>query len=367
MRRLLIISLLVFTLGLCFAQENYTVSGYCTRTDTYEIMVGGWGPGFNPSPGWITWGFDGVYSITLQAGYNGVAIPTSSIPGTFSPASRTYTNLSADLMNECYAFSPVTNTISGRITRTDTGAGLGGVVLSGADGYFETDTNGFYTISVLPGWSGTITPQSAQTGFFTPAFITYNNVTYNQTGQNYTWTPTTVTIQGTVTHNLTGQPIQGVTLYDLTGNPQTDAAGHYTASVQSGFSGMVTPSYSVMGPFAPPNRVYYNVTENQSGQDYTWQPITYSITGRVFRADNSEGISGVWFTGFPDSVVTNTGGFYTAHVPRGFSGLVYPQYSSYDSFNPFSEFFTTQPATIPTRITSGPPPVTRTPLLRPSP
>ncbi|MFZ5884806.1 MAG: CAP domain-containing protein, partial [Chloroflexota bacterium] len=78
---------------------------------------------------------------------------------------------------------PFVQTISGN-------AGASGVTLSYTDGTAKTVTsqpNGDYSLSVTPGWSGTVTP-SHPCYTFTPASRTYTNVTANQTGQNYTAT-----------------------------------------------------------------------------------------------------------------------------------------------------------------------------------
>jgi uncharacterized protein YkwD len=77
----------------------------------------------------------------------------------------------------------VTNpvTISGNV-------GVGGATLSYTDGSVKTvtaDSSGNYSIHVLPGWSGTITP--VRTGFpFSPVSKSYSNVQCSQTAQNYT-------------------------------------------------------------------------------------------------------------------------------------------------------------------------------------
>ncbi|MGE5375660.1 MAG: hypothetical protein ACM3XO_11445 [Bacteroidota bacterium] len=66
--------------------------------------------------------------------------------------------------------------------------GTGWVTLSYTDGTPKTaaaDANGNYSFTVSYGWSGTVTP--SRTGFtFSPASKTYNNVTADQTSQNYT-------------------------------------------------------------------------------------------------------------------------------------------------------------------------------------
>jgi hypothetical protein len=72
-------------------------------------------------------------------------------------------------------------TISGK-------AGAAGITLSYTDGVPKTVislADGSYSLSVPYGWSGTVTP-SNPCYTFTPPSRTYNNVTTNQTSQNYT-------------------------------------------------------------------------------------------------------------------------------------------------------------------------------------
>jgi hypothetical protein len=67
-------------------------------------------------------------------------------------------------------------------------AGTAGAILSYTDGTPKTvtaDGSGNYTINILSGWSGTVTPSKA--GYtFSPVNRTYTNVMSAQSGQNYT-------------------------------------------------------------------------------------------------------------------------------------------------------------------------------------
>ncbi len=75
-------------------------------------------------------------------------------------------------------------TISGDI-RTASGEAISDVVLYGLPGNPKTDSNGFYSTTVLSDWSGTAIPK--KTGYaFTPANRNYTNVTTIHTNQNYT-------------------------------------------------------------------------------------------------------------------------------------------------------------------------------------
>jgi hypothetical protein len=75
------------------------------------------------------------------------------------------------------------------------------------------------------------------------------------------------TISGTVMSGAS--PLAGVVMNGLPGTltPQTDAAGFYTATVNSGWSGTVTPT--LMGHmFTPASRTYTSISANQTDQNY---------------------------------------------------------------------------------------------------
>ena len=56
---------------------------------------------------------------------------------------------------------------------------------SGDPGPAATDTSGYYSITVVSGWSGTVTPN--KTGYvFVPSFRTYESLGADRSGQNYT-------------------------------------------------------------------------------------------------------------------------------------------------------------------------------------
>jgi hypothetical protein len=63
-------------------------------------------------------------------------------------------------------------------------AGVAGAVLAYSGGSTTAGGNGAYSISVVPGWDGTVRPSKA--GYiFTPDQRSYTNLTSNQTGQDF--------------------------------------------------------------------------------------------------------------------------------------------------------------------------------------
>ena len=103
---------------------------------------------------------------------------------------------------------------------------------------------------------------------------TYNSVTSNKT-TDYTATTSTYTISGTVT--ATGSGLENVLINSLPGNPFTDANGNYTATVDYGWSGTVTPTLTGY-TFTPPSTTYNNVVSNQTANYTTAQIPNITVT-----------------------------------------------------------------------------------------
>jgi hypothetical protein len=119
----------------------------------------------------------GNYSLVVSYNWSGMVTP-SKTGYTFSPPSRTYSNVITDQTGQNYtALLAITGN-----------TGVAGVTLTYTDGspqFVTADGSGNYSLNVPSGWSGAVTPHKI--GYsFTPASKSYSNVLSNQTGQNYT-------------------------------------------------------------------------------------------------------------------------------------------------------------------------------------
>lgn len=173
-------------------------------------------------------------------------------------------------------------TISGYV-RTSGGAGISEVIMSGLPGDPITNSSGYYSTEVSYSWSGTVTPQRA--GYtFTPSSRSYNNVTSNQSNQNYTGAPITPTISGYV-RTSGGAGISGVVMSGLPGNPSSDASGYYSGTVSYDWSGIVTPEKECY-TFNPPSRNYSNVTSDLTNQNYVGETLLPAAPSNCIASDN---------------------------------------------------------------------------------
>jgi uncharacterized repeat protein (TIGR02543 family) len=156
-----------------YAGAEYIISGTVAPALSGVVMSGL--PG-NPETNVL-----GEYTAIVYSGWSGTVTPV--LAGySFTPASRTYSNVSSSISGEDYT-ADTGITISGQVTLN--GSPLGGVLMSGLPSSPITDENGQYSGAVPSPWSGTVTPTLP--GFtFAPASTPYSNVTSDQSNQNYT-------------------------------------------------------------------------------------------------------------------------------------------------------------------------------------
>lgn len=202
-----------------------------------------------------------------------------------------------------------THTISGSVPAS-------GVKMTGLPGEPVTDQNGFYSVEVSEGWTGTVTPTKA--GYvFEPAHRAYSRVAADCESQDYTYVRMPFTISGII-----GLP--GVTMQGLPGDPVTDSDGRYSAKVEYGWSGDVRPVREGY-EFRPIGRGYNRVSKD-CRDDYTPEAIRILISGNA-------GIPGVIMRGLPSHTVTGESGRYLTRVSYGWSGTVEPKKDGY-KFDP---------------------------------
>ncbi len=215
-------------------------------------------------------------------------------------------------------------------------AGVGGATItwngsgsSNSDGSTAADGSGNYSFQVTYtwwGWSGTVTP--SKTGYtFSPSSRNYSYLSSNQTNQNYTATPITYTISGSV-----GSAGGSATIAYTGGSTTASGTGSYSFTVAGGWSGTVTPTKTGY-TFSPVSRSYTNVTSNQSNQNYTATLNGYTISGNAGVTSAT-----IIYTG-GSATSNNQTGDYSFFVSPGWSGTVAPSKTGF-SFWPASKSYT---------------------------
>ena len=251
---------------------------------------------------------NGYYEIEVSSDWSGTVTPTKTGYG-FSPTDRSYVNVTVDQIDQDYTATVLTYTISGTVTSG--GPGLDGVTMDGLPGNPVTAGGGLYNATVVYGWGGTVTP--TKTGYtFVPASRLHSNVTSDQLNQDYAGTLLTYTISGTIL-DPGAAPVPGVSV-DADGgggSDVTDPNGEYSVTVNYDWSGTVTPTKTDY-TFAPTDRVYANVTSNQSAQDYTGTDICDLYPDGIFDLRDVDVVCENWLTIGPAGDINDSG-----HVDLG--------------------------------------------------
>jgi hypothetical protein len=257
---------------------------------------------------------NGNYSIVVPNSAQQISVNPSMTGYTFSPTKRTYSSITNNQGGQDFSPNIVMLTVSGRVV-------VAGATISYFDGSLKSvtsDSSGNFSLQVPYNWSGTLTP--SLTGYrFDPSAYIITNIHNDQS--NIFFSPTAIKY---ITGN-TGLP--GVTLSytdTYTRNAVSDGNGNYTLSVSVGWSGSITPTLT--GYTFSPNLINYNnVQSDQSNQNYTPIPITYTISGNT-------GIDGVtlgYSDGSNKTVVSDENGNYSLTVSYNWSGTVTPSSENY--------------------------------------
>jgi hypothetical protein len=290
--------------------ENLTTEDYQANLKTFAISGTTGQPGVTMQglPGDPVSDQAGLYAATVTYGWVGTVIPVKE-GYRFEPSSKSYTSVEKDMKNENYTAQVQTFVISGSV-------GVEGVTMKGLPGDPKTTADGVYRVEVPYGWDGTVTP-TKEGHEFTPEFRTYADVMEMQTNQNYQAKVFTFQVSGSAN-------MAGVQMVGLPGDPITDTDGYYSATVNYGWEGKVTPTKAGY-VFDPPSKSYAKVTSNFENENYNPSLIKLTISGNT-------GTAGVKMVGL-DNVVSDTTGAFAATVEYGWSGSVTPQKEGY-TFDP---------------------------------
>jgi hypothetical protein len=191
--------------------------------------------------------------------------------------------------------------------------GVPGVTLKGLPVDPVTDSNGDYRVEVPLGFAGTVAP--VKVGYaFEPPSRRYTNMRETRTNESY--------VASAVMFRIVGNTgMSGAIMKGLPGDPVTGPDGSYSAAVQYGWSGTVTPEKKGYH-FEPVSKAYTSIQHDLRNEDYRASVITFTISGNV-------GMPGVRMVGLPRNCMTDATGAYSITVPYGWRGRVVPQRSGF--------------------------------------
>ena len=286
--------------------QKFTISG---TTGLSGVMMKG-------LPGDIMTGADGFYTVDVPYGWSKTVTPERE-GYTFTPASKIYTNVTANKESDNYEAKIRTFTISGSVGRP-------GVQLLGFEEDVVSGANGSYSVPVEYNWSGTIIPQLE--GYnFNPPEKSYTGISKDFTNQNYTASIKTFTINGN-----TG--ISNVTLRGFSPPAVSDNTGTYKAEVPYGWSGTITPVKDGF-EFDPSNMQYTAIMADEYNQSYTATKLMKVISGKII-SSKGQPVEGILVTtDGAGTATTDAGGEYEISVEYGWKGTIMPTQEGY-TFNP---------------------------------
>lgn len=280
---------------------------------------------------------NGNYSFTVNAG--GAHTVTPSRPGyIFAQPSVTYSNLDQNRYVNFQA-TPLKFSINGRVNDANLQA-LGDVTLTLTAAGFPTRTaatvNGAYSFGEVPTGNYTITASKPFYNF-SPASKSLALVA-DETNFNFTGTPVTFTISGTVTDGARPLPgalvkLSGATLRET----MTDANGTYFLEVNGGGNYTVTVSKRHY-TFANASRSFNILSAHQTAS-FDGAIIRYNITGSII--ENGQALGGVSLNLTGDetaTLTTESNGNYSFTVNAGGAYTVTPSKPGYIFTQPSAAF-----------------------------
>ncbi len=178
----------IYNKGSAYIFSNYKyfepimISGYIT--DAGGTGISGVTVSFSNSGGSASTNEDGFYTNTVNYEWSGTVTPAKD-GYTFNPPNLTFSNLTSDSTNQNFTGILNMHSISGYV-KDSSGSGISGVTLtfSNGAGTVTTDNTGYYTHSVIYGWSGTITP-AKDDYTFTPPERVYTDITSDRYDQDF--------------------------------------------------------------------------------------------------------------------------------------------------------------------------------------
>ncbi|MCX6166076.1 MAG: trypsin-like serine protease, partial [Ignavibacteriae bacterium] len=204
--------------------------------------------------------FDGYYETQITSGWSGTVTPTKE-GYNFNNISTTYSNVTQTITTN-YTATKIIYSISGIIKSPIAQVPIGNVKLAGLVSEPFTNENGYYSVNVFYGWSGSINPIKENVWDFEPYHYSYSNVTSNVNN----FFTAGFHISGRCFEN-SGMPISGVEIQGFPNNVSTDENGDYRVFLDSGWSGTIVP-VKANKIFIPEERSYINIINTTDIQDY---------------------------------------------------------------------------------------------------
>ena len=294
---------------------------------------------------------DGNYSYPVPGGTTTTIYCTKS-GYIWRPGSRTLSNITSDQPNQNFSGALGTYPVSGTVTAGGTPLGGALITFSHNNATTTTSSSGYYSYGVAASTTTTITPSLAGIISWEPPSRTLTNITGFQSGQNFSGTPGIYFLSGVVSDGV--HPLSGVTLtfsHDA-GTITTGPDGTFSRTVNGRTTTTITPSrYDLV--FTPASRTLTTIVADQPEQNFTGQPATYTISGRI--SCGAEPIPGatVTFSHNSATATTDASGQYSYIIPYGTTTTLTPSHPGYHGWSPATRLLNSISADQPDQDFSG--------------
>ncbi len=283
---------------------------------------------------------NGYYSLYVEPGTTS-AIYARKAGYSFSPGKYDVVNVSSDLtLNDFIGYErPVP--ITGYVYMGSAPVDDATLTFSHNGATVTTYASGYYYYAVDGATTTTITPSLAGIASWDPPSRLLEYLIWPANDQNFTGTPATYTISGTITDGA--GPVPDVTLtFSHDGLTSTTLAdGTYSYPISGRSTTTITPSKTGYH-FDPPSRTCSTIISDQPGQDFTAILNTYIISGRVSDGVNPVQGAQLSFTHDPAAnITTNANGEYACSITHGASTTISVSHPGYQSWTPATRSLTT--------------------------
>ncbi len=218
------------------------------------------GVNINGFPSNVITDYNGFYECAVPLGWSGT-ITLSKTGYLITPATYSFQNVISDTTLN-FAISKKIHNVSGIVKSFVSEKRICGVKMSGLKGEPVSDTAGTFSADLYHGWSGRVVC-SKNAYVINPNYFDISYIS----ADFYKEISAGLKISGYV-YNEVGSPIQNAVISGFpSGNIFSGSGGYYSAYLDSGWSGTVSPFFGSY-IFNPAMRTYNSITYNFEYQDF---------------------------------------------------------------------------------------------------
>ena len=291
-----------------------TITGQVTDASTSSPVQGIAGATVSLANTSLTATTDSSGTYTLNGVPAGPQSVGASATGYTPSGSQSVTVAAGQTSTANFSLTPTAGTVKGTVNDVISGLPIGGASLTIGGVSTTTDGSGSYTLGGIAPGTGTVSAQVVAT-YYQPFSSTTMTVNLGAQTQNFTLTPTTGTISGTV--SLSGGGGVSVTTVSAGGVTTTSGTGGAYTLVHVPVGSSVSVSAGKTGYDASAVQVVAVTAGGTTGNiNFTLTPQVGTISGTVSDTSNAP-LSGVTVSAGGVTTTTSNGTYTLSNVPAG--------------------------------------------------